>query len=126
MVTESGIFEQSQTVAVNARFADVAAERVDFVFHGHQRGRDRLARAEVLKSASVGGQAPLVDLELLFFRLAKTIGCVIFGREMTSVTTIAKRKRTVVDFVLRYLQKSDAAEATPGRQRNSEYAALVS
>jgi len=62
---------------------------------------------------------------IMYFSNRHSLG-VIFGREMTTVVTIAKRKRTVVDFVLSYLQKSDAAEARPGRHKNREYAALVS
>ncbi|MFZ0423895.1 MAG: TetR family transcriptional regulator [Xanthobacteraceae bacterium] len=62
---------------------------------------------------------------IMYFSNRHSLG-VIFGREMTTVVTIAKRKRTVVDFVLSYLQKSGAAEARPGRHKNREYAALVS
>jgi AcrR family transcriptional regulator len=73
----------------------------------------------------VGFYVSICALCIMYFSNRHSLG-VIFGREMTTVVTIAKRKRTVVDFVLRYLQKSDAAEARPSRQKNREYAALVS
>ena len=47
---------------------------VDLVLHRHHRGRDRLARPEVLKPALIGGKTSLVNLELLLLRLAEAIG----------------------------------------------------
>ncbi len=55
---------------------------------------------------------------------------VIFGREMTSDAAIEMRRRTVVEFLLSYLQMPEARQASrqaraPGRKAGS-YASLVS
>ena len=51
---------------------------------------------------------------------------VIFEREMTSPASIARRKRTVVEFVLGYLQNSDAVAVQPARRGPARHASLVS
>src|SRR6185436_10384056 len=48
VVSEPRIFQRCEPVAVDAGLADREAARVDFVFDGHEGGRDRLARSEML------------------------------------------------------------------------------
>jgi AcrR family transcriptional regulator len=50
----------------------------------------------------------------------------IFGREMTSGTAIEMRRRTVVEFVLSYLQMPGVKEARAPARRLANYASLVS
>jgi hypothetical protein len=61
----------------------------------------------------------------MYFSNQHSLG-VIFGREMTTFAELARRNLTVVDFVLKYLQKSDAIQIKLGRHRHKEYVALVS
>ena len=51
----------------------VSLRAVDLVLHRHERGRNRFARAEVLKAAPVSCKAAFVNLELLLLRLAQTV-----------------------------------------------------
>ena len=62
MVPESRILKRRQAVTMDARFADREAASVDLVFHRHQGGRDRLSRAEMLEAATIGGEAPFINL----------------------------------------------------------------
>ena len=50
----------------------------------------------------------------------------IFGREMTSDAAIEMRRRTVVEFVLSYLQMPEAKEARAPARKLANYASLVS
>jgi AcrR family transcriptional regulator len=50
----------------------------------------------------------------------------IFGREMTSGAALEMRRRTVVEFVLSYLQMPEAREARAPVRKLSNYASLVS
>jgi len=60
----------------------------------------------------------------MYFSNQHSLG-VIFAREMTSPASIARRKRTVVEFVLSYLQNSDVA-MPPARRGPAKQASLVS
>ena len=51
---------------------------------------------------------------------------VIFGREMTSGAALETRRRTVVEFVLSYLQMPQAKQARAPARRLGNYASLVS
>src|SRR5882757_3227974 len=62
---------------------------------------------------------------IMYFSNQHSLG-VIFEREMTSPASIAKRKRTVVEFVLSYLQNSDVVAVQPTRRGPARHASLVS
>ena len=62
---------------------------------------------------------------IMYFSNQHSLG-VIFEREMTSPASIARRKRTVVEFVLGYLQNSDAVAVQPARRGPARHASLVS
>ena len=62
---------------------------------------------------------------IMYFSNRHSLGA-IFGREMTTLARIEMHKLTVVDFVLRYLKKSDARRAKPVRRGHRAYVALVS
>jgi hypothetical protein len=62
---------------------------------------------------------------IMYFSNQHTLG-VIFGREMTTIASIERRKRTVVDFVLSYLQMREALPTQPIRRRSSGRDCLVS
>ena len=61
---------------------------------------------------------------IMYFSNQHTLG-VIFGREMTSLASIARRKRTVVDLVLSYLKVGGTASLQRWR-RTGGYVSLVS
>src|SRR5258708_2441591 len=84
MVAKARIFQRCQPMAVDACFADRKAMCVDLVFHGHERGRYRLPRTEVLESAPIRGEAPFINPELLFLRLAEAVGALDM-REVAAV-----------------------------------------
>ena len=52
---------------------------IDLVFHCHECGRNCLARAEVLKAASICSKTSLINPELLLLRLAETVGALDMG-----------------------------------------------
>jgi hypothetical protein len=54
-----------------------------------------------------------------------TLGA-IFGRKMMTPANIERRRRTVIDFVLSYLQLPDAEPLPSIRRRAGELASLVS
>jgi AcrR family transcriptional regulator len=62
---------------------------------------------------------------IMYFSNQHSLG-VIFEREMTSPASIARRKRTVVEFVLSYLQNSDVVAMQPARRGPARHASLVS
>jgi TetR/AcrR family transcriptional regulator len=62
---------------------------------------------------------------IMYFSNQHSLG-VIFEREMTSPASVARRKRTVVEFVLSYLQNSDVVTMQPPRRRPARHASLVS
>src|SRR6516164_9856586 len=66
-------------MAVDTRLADGEPARIDLVFDRHERRRDRLARAEMLKPAAIGGKTSVINLELLALRLTETIGALDMG-----------------------------------------------
>ena len=78
-MAEARVFQRCQSMPMDARFADCKAVRVNLVLDGHERGRDRLARPEMLESAAVGGEAALVDVQLLFLGLAQAVGTLDMG-----------------------------------------------
>jgi AcrR family transcriptional regulator len=67
----------------------------------------------------------LCALCIMYFSNQHTLG-VIFGREMTNLANIERRRRTVVDFVLSYLQMPDAKPLPLSRRRPGELVSLVS
>jgi len=60
---------------------------------------------------------------IMYFSNQYTLGA-IFGRDMISPTSIERRKRTVVDLVLRYLQTGNVASQRS--RRTTGYVSLVS
>ena len=62
---------------------------------------------------------------IMYFSHQHSLG-LIFGREMTSPASIARRKSTVVEFVLSYLQTPRAVHVQPLPRRLAKYAPLVS
>src|SRR4051794_9556957 len=92
--------------------------------------------ARILKRGQSSGQfrqdvepvdfyVSLCALCIMYFSNQHTLG-VIFAREMTSPASIARRKRTVVEFVLSYLQNSDVVAMQPARRGPARQASLVS
>jgi AcrR family transcriptional regulator len=65
----------------------------------------------------------LCSLCVMYFSNQHTLG-VIFGREMMAAENIERRRRTVIDFVLRYLQAPNAV-ALPSRRKSSKLSSLV-
>src|SRR5262245_30618217 len=92
--------------------------------------------ARILKRGQDGGHfrhnvepvdfyVSLCALCIMYFSNQHTLG-VIFGREMTTLANIERRRRTVVDFVLSYLQTPDARPLPLGHRRSGESVSLVS
>jgi hypothetical protein len=94
VMAEARIFERCQSVPVDARFADRKAARVDLVLDRHERGRDRLARPEMLQSAAVGGEASLVDVQLLFLGLAQAVGAFDMGEVAAELRVLSQMMRS--------------------------------
>jgi hypothetical protein len=67
----------------------------------------------------------LCALCIMYFSNQHTLG-VIFGREMTTIANIERRRRTVVDFVLSYLQMPEAKPLPSSSRRPGVLASLVS
>jgi AcrR family transcriptional regulator len=67
----------------------------------------------------------LCALCIMYFSNQHALGA-IFGRDMTTLASIERRRRTVVDFVLSYLQMLDAKPLPSTRRRSGELASLVS
>jgi len=67
----------------------------------------------------------LCALCIMYFSNQHTLGA-IFGREMTTLASIERRRRTVVDFVLSYLQTPDAKPLPLTHRRPDEFVSLVS
>jgi AcrR family transcriptional regulator len=92
--------------------------------------------ARILKRGQSSGQfrqdvepvdfyVSLCALCIMYFSNQHTLG-VIFGREMMSRPNIERRRRTVIDFVLRYLQMPDAMDLPETRCKAGRLASLVS
>jgi AcrR family transcriptional regulator len=62
---------------------------------------------------------------IMYFSNQHSLG-VIFEREMTSAANIERRRRTVVEFVLSYLQMPDAMRARSPRRKLGRHVSLVS
>jgi len=62
---------------------------------------------------------------IMYFSNQHSLG-VIFGRQMTSDANIERRRRTVVEFVLGYLQNPDALRLQQPRRKLAKYVSLVS
>jgi AcrR family transcriptional regulator len=67
----------------------------------------------------------LCALCIMYFSNQHTLG-VIFGRELMTRASIERRRRTVIDFVLRYLQMPDAIQLHATRRKAGRLASLVS
>jgi AcrR family transcriptional regulator len=61
---------------------------------------------------------------MMYFSNRHTFG-LIFGREMTTTANIAKHRRTVIDFVLSYLQTSNALMLPPTQKQSDQFASLA-
>jgi len=68
---------------------------------------------------------PMCALCIMYFSNQHSLG-VIFGRQMTSDANIERRRRTVVEFVLGYLQNPDALRLQQPRRKLAKYVSLVS
>jgi AcrR family transcriptional regulator len=62
---------------------------------------------------------------IMYFSNQHTFGA-IFDREMMTPANLERRRRTVIDFVLGYLQTPDAMELPATRRRAGRLASLVS
>src|SRR5947209_6403295 len=69
VVSKARIFQRREPMAVDARLADGEPARIDLVLDRHERSRDCLARAKMLKPATVCGETAFIDLDLLALRL---------------------------------------------------------
>jgi len=67
----------------------------------------------------------LCALCIMYFSNQHTLGA-IFGRQMTTRVNVERRRRTVVDFVLSYLQMPGSNPLPASRHRGGELVALVS
>ena len=62
---------------------------------------------------------------IMYFSNQHTFG-VIFGREMTTTANIARHRRMVIDFVLSFLQTSNALMLPSTQKKSDQFASLVS
>jgi hypothetical protein len=62
---------------------------------------------------------------IMYFSNQHSLGA-IFGRDMTSGAVLETRRRTVVEFVLSYLQMPEAGAARMPVRKLASYASLVS
>jgi TetR/AcrR family transcriptional regulator len=67
----------------------------------------------------------LCALCIMYFSNQHTLG-VIFGREMMTLANIERRRQTVIDFVLSYLQKPGAVRTPSARRKVGEFASVLS
>src|SRR5258708_7907791 len=92
--------------------------------------------ARILKRGQLSGQfrqdvepvdfyVSMCALCIMHFSNQHSLG-VIFGREMASAANVARRRRTVVEFVLSYLQMPQALRAQPPRRTTGKYISLLS
>jgi TetR/AcrR family transcriptional regulator len=62
---------------------------------------------------------------IMYFSNQYTFGAIL-GREMMTRSNIERRRRTVIDFVLSYLEKKSPMRPPPIRSKIREFTSLVS